>query len=551
MRRLGHTFLAFGLTGVLIASIQAAEQAGSMSSDPPSAASAVADSPQEVICKSGDNPLIPYYSWCGTGGVALDVIGNTALSGTFHISGIPPGASIVWARLYEACWWEPSPNVYASATFAGTTLPSVLPFDYDSTGAGGYVLCAYCWNVTSLVGGDGDYDYSISPLAGTWGEALVVVYSEASEPVRKIMVNHGAEALEHASSTTAFDSVEADSATLFVFTEADNSGGLEEVYFNDIVVAGPGDIFHGNMGYAASLLELGVECTAGINTVTVATKADYFGWHLAVLKTYGLAVKVTGGGWFVGGRAGSGSKKTFGFNVRSESGFCRGQLQFNDHSLGVKVHSDGLRSLSVYADTAASFTGSCSVNKTSGYSFECAVIDRGEPGRNADSFHLKIYDLEGNVYYSEGGLLGGGNIQIHVGGDHEATSDHSAPDGEPDTPQAPIPSVQHDMRGKNKVHTSLRNSPNPFCERTEISYCLSTPGRIVLDIFDVTGKHVESLVDEAQNAGTHTIRWRVGNRGCGVYFCKLRVYPERDGLAGGENQRAGEFIETRKMVVVD
>ncbi len=550
MRKLGCIFFALALIAALGTYVQAAELTRSMSLDPPSGWS-VADPSQEIVCRGGDNPLTPYYSWCGTGGVAIDVIGDTVQSGTFHIHGIPSGASIVWARLYEACWWEPLPNLYASATFAGTALPPVLPFDYDSTGVGGFVLCGYCWDVTSLVGGDGDYGYSISPLAGTWGEALLVLYCDASEPVRKVMVNHGAEALQHASSTTAFDSVEADSATLFIFTEADNSGGSEEVYFNDIIVAGPGDIFHGNMGYAASLLQLGVECTAGTNAVTCATKADYFGWHLAVLQTYGLAVKVTGGGWFVGGRIGSGSKRTFGFNARTESGFCRGQLQFNDRSLGVKVHSDSLRSLSVSGDTTATFTGSCSVNKTRGYSFECTVTDRGEPGRKADSFYLKIYDTHGNIYYSEGGLLGGGNIQIHVGGDHEAAADHPAPDGQLDSPTAQTPSTQHDLRKDNKVHTSVRNSPNPFCDKTEISYCLAAPGRVTLDIHDVTGKHVESLVDELQPAGAYSVRWNVRRRGCGLYFCRLRVCPEKGQLAGDESRMAREFVETRKMVVVE
>jgi len=170
-----------------------------------------------VPCVEGENPPSTVFTWNGHGGAAVDVVGFPGQSATFSISGIPEGADIIWAFMYEASW-ESLPIHAASAVFAGDSLPSVLPFDhdpgwgYDSTS---YLdLCAYRWDVTHLVTGNGDYAFSISPLALSYGEALVAVYTHPSEPLVQVIVNDGCESLYRARSSSAFDGVVADSATL-------------------------------------------------------------------------------------------------------------------------------------------------------------------------------------------------------------------------------------------------------------------------------------------------------------------------------------------------
>ncbi|TET47590.1 DUF3344 domain-containing protein, partial [candidate division TA06 bacterium] len=371
-----------------------------------------------IPCVDGDNPPTTFLTWSGHGGVVVDVVATEAQSGAFTISGIPLDASIVWAYMYEASW-QYADTDSASATFDGNPLPAVLPFDHDSGwGSGGqafYELCAYRWDVTPFVTGNGVYPYSVSVLYKTFGEALVVLYSHPSEPRRQIIINDGAESLENASSSSDFAGVTADSATLFLFTQADDSSGTEElISFNGTIILGPGDVFHMNRGFAASLFELPVQCISGINIVTCSTDVDWFGWHLAILETYGVSALVTGGGWIPGVSLGSAYKRTFGFNVHSEGGVTWGQLQFNDHAAKMKVHSDTIETLVVHGDTVADFSGLCGVDGTSGYRFECEVEDRGEPGQGRDRFSIYVYDTDGNPYYSAGGFLGGGNIQIHT-----------------------------------------------------------------------------------------------------------------------------------------
>ncbi len=73
------------------------------------------------------------------------------------------------------------------------------------------------------------------------------------------------------------------------------------------------------------------------------------------------------------------------------------------------------------------------------------------------------------------------------------------------------------------------NYPNPFNPRTTIAYDLPTPSRVSIEVFDIAGRHVRTLVDgEPRDAGSHTAVWSgldaSGQRvASGVYLCRLEV----------------------------
>jgi hypothetical protein len=113
--------------------------------------------------------------------------------------------------------------------------------------------------------------------------------------------------------------------------------------------------------------------------------------------------KVTGGGTInVTGGIGN-----FGFIVQSQSatGPVTGDLQFNNHASGDKVHSVTFTSLTITGNTAT-FSGTCTDNGVP-CTFTVNVTDNGEPGTN-DSFTISI---SGGP--AQGGTLRSGNIQIH------------------------------------------------------------------------------------------------------------------------------------------
>ena len=72
-----------------------------------------------------------------------------------------------------------------------------------------------------------------------------------------------------------------------------------------------------------------------------------------------------------------------------------------------------------------------------------------------------------------------------------------------------------------------QNHPNPFNPATTISYYLPVEGRVTLDVYDVSGRLVDCLVDEYHTRGRHTVEWRGKNDlgidvASGVYFYRLR-----------------------------
>jgi len=68
-----------------------------------------------------------------------------------------------------------------------------------------------------------------------------------------------------------------------------------------------------------------------------------------------------------------------------------------------------------------------------------------------------------------------------------------------------------------------QNYPNPFNSSTRISYQLPVSGLVVLKVFDVRGREVETLVNERQSAGNHFVEFNGANLSSGVYFYKLKA----------------------------
>jgi len=78
------------------------------------------------------------------------------------------------------------------------------------------------------------------------------------------------------------------------------------------------------------------------------------------------------------------------------------------------------------------------------------------------------------------------------------------------------------------VFTLYQNYPNPFNMDTEIGFGLPTSGRVTLDIFDILGRKIRTLVSDNLEAGYHSYRWNsVDDNGAqvssGLYFYKLQT----------------------------
>jgi hypothetical protein len=68
-----------------------------------------------------------------------------------------------------------------------------------------------------------------------------------------------------------------------------------------------------------------------------------------------------------------------------------------------------------------------------------------------------------------------------------------------------------------------QNYPNPFNARSVIRYRLSRMGFVELDVFDVLGRKVTSLVQDVRDAGVHTVAWDGSAFSSGIYVYRLRM----------------------------
>ena len=78
------------------------------------------------------------------------------------------------------------------------------------------------------------------------------------------------------------------------------------------------------------------------------------------------------------------------------------------------------------------------------------------------------------------------------------------------------------------------NYPNPFNSKTKIGYRLENDGFVTINVYDVFGKKVSTLVNRNQSSGEHEVTFNGENLSTGVYFYVFQI---------------GSYIEARRMVL--
>ncbi len=69
----------------------------------------------------------------------------------------------------------------------------------------------------------------------------------------------------------------------------------------------------------------------------------------------------------------------------------------------------------------------------------------------------------------------------------------------------------------------LRAYPNPFNPQTTLEFKLDKPSNVRLEIFDVLGQKIDTLLNRLQVPGHYRVRWQAGHLPAGIYFARLQV----------------------------
>ena len=99
---------------------------------------------------------------------------------------------------------------------------------------------------------------------------------------------------------------------------------------------------------------------------------------------------------------------------------------------------------------------------------------------------------------------------------------------------------EQDRTNLPKACSLVQNYPNPFNPTTTIEYNVPTRTHVTVEIFNLLGQHVRTLVDELKSAGSYKAEWNGTDAtgksvSTGVYLYRLK---------------AGDFVETKKMLLL-
>lgn len=83
-----------------------------------------------------------------------------------------------------------------------------------------------------------------------------------------------------------------------------------------------------------------------------------------------------------------------------------------------------------------------------------------------------------------------------------------------------------------KLH---QNYPNPFNPVTTISFTLQQSATVRLQVFDVQGRLIQTMIDRRINAGNHSLRFDASGLSSGTYVYRLQT---------------GNQIETKSMTLI-
>ncbi len=150
-------------------------------------------------------------------------------------------------------------------------------------------------------------------------------------------------------------------------------------------------------------------------------------------------------------------------------------------------------------------------------------IETTEPGSYTLSWPLPRSDIFGGSYY--------------LRDTHTETGQTSKVSTRPDRFQKPVRSSDSprfelivttselDVGGGELPQAVAlnQNYPNPFNPSTIISYELPEAGQVRLNVYDMTGRQVATLVDTRMNAGRHQVSFNAMNLASGVYMYRLQA----------------------------
>ncbi|MFQ6003526.1 MAG: T9SS type A sorting domain-containing protein, partial [Candidatus Zixiibacteriota bacterium] len=72
-------------------------------------------------------------------------------------------------------------------------------------------------------------------------------------------------------------------------------------------------------------------------------------------------------------------------------------------------------------------------------------------------------------------------------------------------------------------YSLFQNYPNPFHSETTFQFSIPKPEHVILKVFDVVGREIETVIDGIYIPGEHNIIWEASHLPSGIYFYKFQA----------------------------
>ena len=217
-----------------------------------------------------------------------------------------------------------------------------------------------------------------------------------------------------------------------------------------------------------------------------------------------------------------------------------------------QVHLDNTETVGTLQFTIVDLPSSMTVsNVTPVGRFDDGIVDGSSEEMEDGTYYFLGYDFSSGIEAGSGPIL-----EIEVEFDNNLTNSSIIMSminfAAGDAGANPLTTVFHgfaqftgylaldgdvSLPGEFALH---QNYPNPFNPSTVITYDLATDSNVRLDIFDIMGRNVKTLVNEKQIGGRHIVSWDANDQfgqavSAGVYLTRLHT---------------GNKVFTQKMILM-
>jgi len=130
-------------------------------------------------------------------------------------------------------------------------------------------------------------------------------------------------------------------------------------------------------------------------------------------------------------------------------------------------------------------------------------------------------------------FLSGNKLKYVAKNNMTGKTDHNVPyDGDPDYVR---PSGLNETKPIAYKFSLKQNYPNPFNPMTTIAYSIEKATDVRLTVYDVLGREVATLVNEAKKPGMYQVHFDASRFASGIYLYRIQ---------------AGSFVKTHKMMLL-